>query len=277
MSEAIPRVRRLVVNADDFGFTRDVNEGIAAAHRDGILTATTLMANGGEFAHAVEIARRTPSLDVGCHLVLVGGPSLSRPAWRLPASVARLAAALAGGQLSALRELDAQIARILDAGIRPTHLDTHKHVHLFPQVLDALAELSRRYGIRWVRRPFDFPLPAGSMRLPLTARLTSRSLGFLRSRFHRVLHAHGCRMTDHFAGFQLTGRFRARELAHLIHHLPVGVTEFMCHPGYCSDELRGAPTRLKESRQNELEALCSREARDAVREAGVALVSFRDL
>jgi predicted glycoside hydrolase/deacetylase ChbG (UPF0249 family) len=90
-----------------------------------------------------------------------------------------------------------------------------------------------------------------------------------------VLARHGCRTTDHFAGFQLTGRFRAPELAQLIRDLPEGVTEFMCHPGYCGGDLRRARTRLKESRERELEALVAPEVRAALTEAGVELVNYR--
>jgi predicted glycoside hydrolase/deacetylase ChbG (UPF0249 family) len=104
-----------------------------------------------------------------------------------------------------------------------------------------------------------------------------RQLQVLRGRFHRVLARHGCRTTDHFAGFQITGRFRAPELAQLIRELPEGVTEFMCHPGYCGDDLRRARTRLKESRERELEALMAPEVRAALVEAGVELVNYRTL
>jgi predicted glycoside hydrolase/deacetylase ChbG (UPF0249 family) len=99
----------------------------------------------------------------------------------------------------------------------------------------------------------------------------------MRGRFHRVLARHGCRTTDHFAGFQITGRFRAPQLAQLIRALPEGLTEFMCHPGYCDGPLRQAPTRLKESRERELEALLAPEVRAALAEAGVELVNYRML
>src|SRR5271170_141489 len=90
---------RLIVNADDFGFTRDVNEGIVEAHRNGILTATTLMANGAAFDHAVGLARQIPSLDVGCHLVLVQGQSVADASRALPSTIAELARALLRGRL----------------------------------------------------------------------------------------------------------------------------------------------------------------------------------
>jgi predicted glycoside hydrolase/deacetylase ChbG (UPF0249 family) len=267
--------RILVVNADDFGFTRDVNAGIVEAYQRGILRAATLMATGAAFEDAVRLARENPGLDVGCHLVLVQGRSLLEDGAPLPGTLAQLVRAVAARRIRIYDELDAQVRRILDAGLRPTHLDTHKHTHLLPPVLDGVAWLSERYGIRWVRRPFDLPMnanPAGRL-----ARLTARGLGVVRPRFHRVLERHGCRTTDHFAGFQLTGRLRTAELARLIRSLPPGTTELMCHPGRCSDELRSAPTRLKESREAELEALTAAETADTVRECGVRLATFSEL
>src|ERR1700691_5844034 len=97
--------KRLIVNADDFGFTRDVNEGIIETHRNGILTATTLMANGAAFDHAVALARENPSLDVGCHLVLVQGRSVADPSRELPATLTELARALLRGKLPVYEEL----------------------------------------------------------------------------------------------------------------------------------------------------------------------------
>ena len=205
-------LKRLVVNADDFGFTRDVNEGIVEAHQGGILTATTLMANGVAFDHAVELARANPDFDVGCHLVLVGGKSVLAGEDALPADVPDLLKRLALRRISPYDELRAQVERIIAAGIRPTHLDTHKHTHLLFPVLDAVARLVRRSsGFAWVRRPFDFPLSGGKP-TPWAKRMLSESLGVLRSRFHSRLAAHGCRTTDYFAGFQLTGYLRVEEL-----------------------------------------------------------------
>jgi predicted glycoside hydrolase/deacetylase ChbG (UPF0249 family) len=267
--------KQLVVNADDFGFTPDVNEGIVEAHRCGILTATTLMANGAAFEDAVRLARGVPSLDTGCHLVLISGRSLvtGRP---LPTTVPQLVAAMARGELRVYDELAAQVRRIVDTGIQPTHLDTHKHTHLAPPVLEAVARLSEEYGIPWVRRPFDFPLSSrGSV--PRLQRLTSGVLGLLRSRFHRVLARHGCRTTDHFAGFQITGRFRTAELVELLAALPEGSTELMCHPGRCREALRNAHTRLKESREAELEALTAPDTREALERNGIELASYRTL
>ncbi len=241
-------MKRLIVNADDFGFTRGVNEGIIEAHRHGILTATTLMANGPAFEHAVQFAKANPTLDVGCHLVLVQGPGL-------PDGVPELLWRIARGKIDIYSEMKRQIEKILGADIVPTHLDTHKHTHLAPPVLKAVARLSKEFDIRWVRRPF----------------------GLTRKRGLRVLQASECRTTDHFAGFQLTGRLQTPELLRVISSLPDGLTEFMCHPGFYGDDLRNAPTRLKQSREEELRALTDPEVRRALQERGVELTNYRGL
>ncbi len=261
-------MKYLIPNADDFGYTRDVNEGIVHAHREGILTATTLMANGAAFDHAVALARENPGLDVGVHLVLVGGPGL-------PSSVASLIAEIARGRIAIYDELSAQVRKVLAAGLRPSHLDTHKHTHLLPPVLDAVARVASEFQIPWVRRPFDYPLNVGSV--PWRRQMVSRGLGFARARFHRVLSRYGCRTTDHFAGFQFTGHYGTAELARLIRELPEGVTEFMCHPGFCREELRASHTRLKESRQRELDALTSAEVRTAIKESNVTLARYAEI
>ncbi|HYM10794.1 MAG TPA: ChbG/HpnK family deacetylase [Bryobacterales bacterium] len=262
---------RLIVNADDFGFTAGVNDGILEAHQRGILTAATLLAGGAAFAHAVELARANPTLDVGCHLALVGFRSVRPPQRELPRTVRQLLWDVLRDPSWIEPELEAQVKMILRAGLQPSHLDTHKHTHLAPPVLEAVCRISERYSIPWVRRPFDLPLVAAAS--PVT-RAVNAGLQRLGGRFDRTLAQHQCRTTDHFAGFQWTGEYGARELAALIRALPAGLTEFMCHPGRCDAELRGARTRLKESRERELAVLTSPEVRQAVAEGGVELVSY---
>src|SRR5215471_5976334 len=158
------------------------------------------MATGDAFEDAIRLARETPSLDIGCHLVLIQGRSLLTGR-ELPRTLTQFLAALAKRELRIYDELAAQIRHIQRAGIRPSHVDTHKHTHLAPPVLEAVARLAAENDVRWVRRPFDLPL--GRMRgsAPLLKRLTSDALAATRHRFHRVLEKHGCRTTDHFAGF----------------------------------------------------------------------------
>lgn len=234
-------MKYLITNADDFGFTRDVNRGIIEAHRNGILTATTLMANGAAFDDAVELARQNPNLDIGVHLVLVDLQGF-------PPTIPKLILSLP--QMQIYDVLSAQVRKVLAAGIQPSHLDTHKHTHLLPPVFNALVRIADEFHIPWVRRRFG----------PF-----------------RFLPARRARSTDYFTGFRLTGRYGATELANLIRNLPDGSIEFMCHPGFCTDELRASRTRLKDSRQRELDALTSQEVRAALEESGVKLVRYRDL
>ncbi len=255
------------MNADDFGYTPDVNDGIIEAHRNGILTATTLMANGNAFDHAVGLARKTPTLDIGGHLTLIEGEALT--GGRLPSGFVQLLQALASKKLSPYAEFAAQVRKIKAAGIEPTHLDTHKHTHLLPPVLEAVAKVAREFGIKWVRRPFDFE-PSG--RPGPTRMLAALAMRTQWARFETTLA--GCRITDRFMGFALTGQIGPSDLEQTLRRVPDGFTEFMCHPGYCREELRATGTRLRESRERELEALVSPAVRRVVDDRGIILTGF---
>jgi len=149
-----------------------------------------------------------------------------------------------------------RMRKILDAGIAPTHIDTHKHTHLAPPGCDAVARIAEEFWSGVGAASFDLPITAARGDAPWLARVTTGGHGIsYASGFIRVLADHNCRTTIISGRFQLTGRFRAAELVRLIRELPDGTTEFMCHPGRCRDHLRQARTRLKESREQELAAL----------------------
>lgn len=258
-------MKRLIVNADDFGFTRDVNAGIIDAHTRGILTAATLMANGDAFDDAVGLALANPSLDVGVHFVLIGGHSLltGKP---FPSNVPELLRAVYAGELDLYGELAAQAQKIRDAGIAPTHADTHKHTHLLPPVCRALLTVAEEFQIPFLRRPADFSLSSHFPLKTAVVRLLARRMDLSPLRF-----------TDHFAGFALTGRSNTRELQALFAKLPDGVTELMTHPGHCTAELKNAPTRLKESRAAELQALTAPETRAALDSNHISLTRYQNI
>ena len=236
---AAPRL--LIVNADDFGFTRGVNEGIVEAHRNGILTATTLMAEGPAFAHAVELARANPSLDVGVHLVLWPDGDIPQ---RLP-SFLRRAMSLSATEVEEL--FARQVEKVLSAGLTPSHLDTHKHTHILPHVWKAMVAVALRFKIGWIRRRL---VPGGVGRAPV-------------------------RRTDHFVGVRLTGKMDRESLLAALRRLRPGLTELMCHPGRYDGDLEAAPTRLKHSREVELEALTAPETRALLEENGIRLTNYQ--
>jgi predicted glycoside hydrolase/deacetylase ChbG (UPF0249 family) len=247
----------LTINADDFGFTRDVNAGIVEAHREGVLTSTTLMANGDAFEDAVKLADDTPGLDVGCHLVLVQGRS-TLTGRALPDKLSQLVPMVMTGKLDAYAEFAAQIDKIVATGIRPSHLDTHKHTHLLPGVFRAVVRLAREYSIPYVRLPVDTTLPMSD---PIR-------------RYYDRMIAPEVLTTDHFLGFRLTGSLTEETLVTALSRLHEGTTEFMCHPGRLGNELARARTRLKESRVKELEALISPRVREIITARQIRLGPF---
>lgn len=266
-------MRYLAVNADDFGFTEDCNDGIVHCHRQGILTATTVMANGLAFAHAVRLAAELPNLSVGMHAVLVQGESIARPGTPLPATLWQCARAMEFGGFPVRDELRAQLEKLLAAGLRPTHIDSHKHTHLLPKVGPVLLELAKEYGIAFVRMPADFPYAYGrGWTKAVWTRWARRRVATLR----KTMPA-GVRATDHFTGFAWTGSYTAQDLLALIPHLPNGSTELMVHPGFCRQPLLQAPTRLKQSREAELRALCDPRLPEALARAQVQLCNLTQL
>lgn len=288
-------MRRLIVNGDDFGYTRGVNAGIVRAHRQGILTSTTLMANGEAFEDAVRLARECPSLGIGCHLVLVGGQamapvreiqSLAGPDGELPDTLGSLVKRLTLGRVKQEEletELRAQIQRIRMAGVQPTHVDTHKHTHLHPKVMRAVAQVAREFGIQAVRKPYEnfrtlfggSPGRRGEGQLGRSMTVAAARIG--QARFKKLTGMRGLRTTDHFCGIRWTGTLAASHLLKLLTQLPEGTTELMCHPGMLDSELEKAGTRLKRERERELEALTDAEVLRAVRENGIQLISYREL
>lgn len=255
-------MKRLIINADDFGFTRDVNAGIVHAHREGVLTATTLMANGNAFDDAVRLAYENPALDIGCHLVLVQGISLvtGRP---LPETPLQLLRTLAAGQMDVYAELRAQIEKIQDQGIRLSHLDSHKHTHIVPSVFRAVIRLAQEFEIPYVRLPLDH-----------TTRLAGAACQFADRYYRQFARGSKVQMTDHFLGFRLTGTLTEETFAAALRLIREGTTEFMCHPGFFGVDLQNAPTRLKQARVRELEALTSPRIRAVMDEEAIHLATF---
>jgi hopanoid biosynthesis associated protein HpnK len=290
-------MRRLIINADDFGFTAGVNRAIVEAHCRGVLTSTTLMANGPAFPDAVRLAGTVPQLSVGCHVVLIGGRPLldSKAVSSLldrNAGNGRFRDGIGGFALRALagsfdpREIEAeataQIRKLQAAGIAVSHLDTHKHTHLFPSVLRPLLRAGAACGVRAVRNPFGprRPLRSGQLlaRPGLWTRYAEmRVLRGLAGRFRAAVKEEGFATPDGTLGVEVTGVLDETLFRAIATTIPEGTWEFVCHPGYNDADLQAAKTRLRESRETELRALTLPDARTTLSEAGIALISYRDL
>jgi hopanoid biosynthesis associated protein HpnK len=285
-------VKRLIINADDFGLTGGVNRAIREAHENGILTSATLMANGAAFDDAVQVSRSAPRLSVGCHVVLVDGFPVLEPTsvstlldgkfskfrQRLSKfAVLSLCGRLNEDEIEA--EATAQIRKLQLAGILVSHLDTHKHTHIFPQVLRPLLRAAKNCGVPAIRNAFE-PVRISLLaeRPTLWKRLTQVKL--LRSfakAFRRSVKEAGILCPDGALSIAATGALDETLFRILLENLPEGTWEFVSHPGYNDAELQTVGTRLKESRAQELNILTSTVARDIVRSCEIELISYRDL
>jgi chitin disaccharide deacetylase len=279
-------VTRLIVNADDFGLTSGVNRAIIELHAAGVLTSTSLMANEAATKEAAEMARRHPMLGVGCHVVLVDGTPTLDPG-KLPTLVDERAGRFhptAGAFLTRLltmrirtREVEAetaaQIARLQSYGMRLTHIDTHKHMHMFPGVLRPVLRAARKAGIFAVRNPFEtlWSLNA-TPDAPELRRAQVVLLRRLEPAFQRIVEEEGFSTTDGAVGVLATGSLNIASLKTILSAMPEGTFELVSHPGYRDADLERASTRLLASREIERNALM------ALREIlGVEFISFAQL
>jgi chitin disaccharide deacetylase len=279
-------VGRLIVNADDFGLTAGVNRAILELHRVGVVTSTSLMAQAGATDEAIRIARITPTLGVGCHLVLVDGkpvlppeqvPSLvnRRTGELLPTLSAFLPRLFAGRISSAEVEAEtaAQIALLQARGLRLTHIDTHKHTHMFPAVLRPILRAARAAGIHAVRKPFE---PTWSTHAtPGASALRRAQVNLLRRlepAFRRIVVEHGFATTDGVLGMLATGSLNSDAIGAILQRIPAETWELVTHPGYNDSDLATVRTRLRASRDLERQALLTLK-----NFPNIALVSFAAL
>ena len=298
-------MRKLIVNADDFGLTAGVNRAIIEAHTGGVVTSATVMANGAAFDDAVTAARSAPNLSVGCHVVLVDGTPVSPPDAvdtllairsaepdKFYSSLSAFAArAMFGGfdrdQLVA--EVTAQIRKIQSTGLQVTHLDTHKHAHIFPEILGALLRAARICGVRAIRNPF-VPVKAMHARQFKGKRELWKRYGQVRmlhtfsGQFRQQTKRAGVLTPDGVVGVIETGSLESSGegsgysslLRQTLASLPEGTWELVCHPGYNDADLRTARTRLLNSREEERHLLTSAELRQFLEEQKIRVISYRE-
>jgi chitin disaccharide deacetylase len=287
-------VKNLIVNADDLGWTEGVNHGIAEAHRNGIVTSTSLLANGAAFADAVELARRNPRLGVGVHLNLSDGPPVAgRETVRSLVSVTGefgegpesllLKIAMRGLTPSEVeKEWEAQICKVRDAGVTVTHLDGHKHVHMLPGLFEIALRLAKRYRIGAIRVSHEASylrtaLSTGEelrASVVLKQGVQARGLKLLARDARDKVERAGISSADYFCGIAQTGELTKEGVARLLRSLPEGTTELMCHPGYADEQLRATSTRLQGSREKEVEILTDPEIRNLVASQGIRLIDY---
>jgi predicted glycoside hydrolase/deacetylase ChbG (UPF0249 family) len=294
-------LRRIIVNADDFGLTSGVNRGIREAATLGIVSSTSLIANSLGFDEAIHIASSKsvdsdPRLSIGCHIVLLDGRpvlpandvqsllgtedrALFRPSF-MEFGLSAILGKLSPKDIEA--EATAQINRIQVAGLKLSHVDTHKHSHLFPAVMGPVIRAAKTCGIGSIRNPF-YPNKFPSIRaVRRSHNLAKRyfQIPLLRrfgKEFRRLVEKEGMRTTDGCIGVYEPALSNIETLKDVLSRVPEGTWELVCHPGYVDEALDSVKTRLRESRVRELELLTSKAALELLDAEGISHISYWDL
>ncbi|WP_454825582.1 hopanoid biosynthesis-associated protein HpnK [Paraburkholderia xenovorans] len=266
--------RGLIVTADDFGLHARVNEAVERAHRDGVLTAASLMTGAPAAADAVTRARALPQLRVGLHLVLADGAATA-PRERVAALVDEQGRfgnnmvwdgvrflCLPHVRKQLAREIRAQFEAFAKTGLTLDHVNTHKHFHLHPTVLGLILDIGREYGMKAMRLPFEANAPLWLR--PWIAQVKAR------------LDRAGIAHNDYVVGIADSGRMDETAWLAALADLPHGVGEIYCHPAVAGERA------LSDGRRNyrheaELQALLSARVAMAIRLAGVRVGGFGDV
>ncbi len=281
------KAKQLIVNADDLGLHPSVNNGIFRAHREGIVTSTTILIGGSAFTQAVEGLKDNPELGVGIHLCLVDQEPVSEPekirslvkeGGRLPSSHKvfmrdYLLRKIASEEIYV--ELESQMAKAIDCGIKPTHIDSHQHLHVIPSIASMVAQLCKKFGIERVRIPVDDPSLSYRSK-SIKRELEGRVLTLLAKKARRIFTDSGISSTDSFFGFACGGQFDKTTWRSILPRIGEGVTEIMVHPGDNNVNL-SSNTSWKYHWEEELNALTDPEIKSQLALHEIQWINYGDI
>jgi predicted glycoside hydrolase/deacetylase ChbG (UPF0249 family) len=280
--------RKIIINADDFGLCEGVNKAVAQAHTQGVLTSTTIMANMPAAQQAIKIARQLPTLGVGVHLNLFEGKPVSKNACvdcllaidgqfaYSPSRLSLLSAVKREIRNAIATELAAQIQWAIDNGLKPTHLDSHKHIHSFPAIYPMVCELAKSFkipAIRWpfepkqvCRKPWPFPPEGGRKRAAIV-----RAMAKINQKQNPTFIK-----TQAVLGIAHTGKIDINFLKTAALQDFAETVEIITHPGFI-DGLDEIKTRLRHERKMELDVLCDKQTKQYFKNAAIKLVHYGQL
>jgi predicted glycoside hydrolase/deacetylase ChbG (UPF0249 family) len=293
--------RDLIVNADEFGLTEGVNHGILKVHRQGIVTSTTMVANEHAFDHAVAVAQKERSLAIGVHLNIThGSPVL--PEVRVFSLVdeeglfyrrKRFLQRMVAGQIDIVHvedEFRAQIEKVMEAGLQPSHLDSHESIHMYPAIFRVLAGLARefRLPVRLQDEPMSrnsFASSAAYLRyLSSEAFAKNQVMKALSHRYRVLLRDWGIPTSDNFLStfncLRKDPDNLERALTREIENLRPGVTELMVHPGFSDSLLESSLDGGYQAamlREEEVRILTDPRLREMLAQRGIRLIDYRVL
>lgn len=280
--------KKLIVNADDFGLSQGINLGIIEAHKNGIVTSTSIVANGRFFHQAVEFAKENSKLGVGVHLTLIEEnsilpqtliPNLVSTNQSLPKKHFFLISKVLSKRINLKeieRELRSQIEVCISKGIYPTHLDSHQHVHMIPCILDVVIKLAKDYGIQYIRFPYEsFCMGKKTFKLNINFKTLALNLFCLLAKNKLDKAKISC--VDNFYGLSLSGSLNTKFLREIIDNLSYGYNEIVCHPGYLDETTYNSYSHWGYQWEKELEALTSGPIKKLINKKNIQLINYRDL
>lgn len=282
-------MKRLIVNADDFGLHTQINNGIIKGYREGFITSTSIMPSAPAYKEAVALARENHGLGIGIHLTLVGGVSPVLPRNRvtslldaegvfLPDYGAFAKRYYSGGIKSSEleSELRAQIERVLESGLNITHLDSHQHLHVLPGVNRLVLKLGCEYNIRRMRIPYEPYLFKGGFEAGMVRIIGKCGLSFCASLASMGAKDSGIVHPDYFFGMLAGGNLNEELVGNILCSLPDGTSEIMTHPGMNKCEL-DKHFNWNYHWEEELQAFLSEKNKALLKEERIALVNFGGL
>ena len=282
-------MKKLIVNADDFGLHTLINQGIIKGHREGFITSTSIMPSAPAYEEAVELAKANPRLGVGIHLTLVGGVAPVLPATKissllddhgcfLPDYVAFAKRFYTGGvragELEA--ELRAQMEKALASGLSLTHVDSHQHTHVLPGLNGLVIKLCNEYNIKRERIPKEGYTFSGGFAAGIGRKIGRCGLSFCADMAGLAANSHGIKHPDAFFGMLAGGHLTAALVGNILRALPEGVSEIMTHPGLKTETL----AKIYDwgyTWETELGSYLSEENKKLLKEQGIELINFGEL
>lgn len=282
-------MKRLIVNADDFGLHSSINQAVDKAFHEGILTSTSLMASGPAFEEAVGTAFKMKGIGIGIHLTLVGSipsvlpaeeiPSLTWENGRFCRSYADLLKRDIMGKVSlqeVYKEWEAQIQKVLHTGLPVTHIDSHQHLHMWNHFFPVALKLAQKYHIHCMRVP-DEGLFFG-LRPSNLIRSAARDGLSLMARSHRgTLKKNHIHTNDHFFGMLYGGHLYPDRMAYILHHIHEGTTEIMCHPSIDEQAIEDEYHWDYHGEKADLQSLLEKRSQNLIKSQHIELVSYQAL
>lgn len=281
-------MKRLIVNADDFGLHSEVNHAVIEGYRRGCLRSASFMSGGSAAEEAASLARENPGLGVGIHLTLVAEKPVLSPT-KIPSLVGEdgrfwsdhtvfikkfLIGAISLSEVGA--ECEAQILRAKALGLSLTHLDSHQHLHVLPKVISVVLSLAKRHGLKKMRLPGEPCFFTGGYAAPIFRHLAKVGLTFCARLSQPKIEAARFLTPAHFFGMLAGGNMLPAYFQAVLQALPEGTSEIMIHPGNDNGALDALyPWRYHW--REELAAITSPEALAYIKDHHIELISYKEL